>query len=556
VLPLIVVAVTDAARDPAAVGDVPLRDQLVAVLRHRYDRDYEVVGIAPVGLGSFFDEIAAADRPVAAVIAGSTEEAGAAAAVSLLEGVRGKFSGTQRILLVRRGRWRNHPVREAMVLGHIDGYLFVPWAEPEQWLYLPLTEYLVAWRKSQPPTRTAFTIVGRRHDRRSHDLRDILSRADIPHQFLDSEGPAGRAALANAGQDGSVLPVLTHFTGQVLVDPSDLDLIELLGFRRAATQSVCDLAIIGAGPSGLSAAVYAASEGLHMVVVDPGVPGGQAGTSSMIRNYLGFPHGVSGADLTIRAVEQAWLFGTEFLLAQQVIGLAPDNSRHRLTLTSGATVLARAVIVATGVSWRRLGVPSLELLLGAGVFYGAAASEAAALHGADVLVVGGGNSAGQAATHLAKHAAQVTIVVRRNGLAATMSDYLVQEIDSTPNIRVRPRSQVVDGGGAGRLEWVTLENSSGRERLSTVALFVMIGAEPRTDWLADTVQRDRDGYLLTGTEVLGRGWPLGRPPMFLETSVPGVFAVGDVVHGSTKRVAPSVGTGAVAVELVHRYLAD
>ena len=553
-LPLIVVAISDVSGPPAAVAEPALRDQLVEALRHRYDRDYEVVAVDPARLGDLLDETSASTRPVAVVVAGSTGEPGGDAAVQLLAEVRARSVGSRRILLVQRGTWRQHPVREAMVLGHVDGYLFVPWAQLEQWLYLPMSEYLSAWERSRPPARTAFTVIGRQHDRRSHSFRDILSRADIPHEFLSSDGRDGREALARVGQDGSVLPVLISHRGEVLLDPSDLDLVQHLGFTLASARSVSDVAIVGAGPAGLSAAVYAASEGLRVVIVDPTVPGGQAGTSSMIRNYLGFPRGLSGSELTNRAVEQAWLFGAEFLLAEQVVRIESEDHPHRLTLSSGATVLSRAVVLATGASWRRLGVPSLEALLGAGVYYGAAASEAPALHDQDVVVVGGGNSAGQAAVHLAKHGARVRIVVRREGLADTMSDYLVKEIAATPNIILRTKSQVVDGRGAGRLESIIIESDRGRETWSTAALFVMIGAEPRTAWLPGSVQRDPSGYVLTGNDVDRSGWPLRRPTMFSETSVPGVFAVGDVVHDAVNRVASAVGSGAVAIELVHRYL--
>jgi thioredoxin reductase (NADPH) len=553
VLPIIVVAVDAEARDPSR-PDVPLQELLLQALRHRYDRDYEVVGVPPAAVAGLLDEAAASNRAVAAVVAGSTDLATAAEGVRLLAEVRGRAAGTQRILVVERGGWRTHPVREAMVLGHVDGYLFVPWALPEQWLYSPMGEYLTAWHQSRPPVEVAIRIVGRPHSPRSHALRDILSRAGVPHLFLDSASEEGRRALGvDAGE--ALLPALVYFTGRVLLDPSDLDLIELLGFSRGRADRTCDVLIVGAGPAGLSAAVYAASEGLEAVAVDPGVPGGQAGTSSMIRNYLGFPRGLSGSELTNRALEQAWLFGTEFLLADRVVDLRVDGERRLATLATGGTLRARAVVIATGVSWRRLGVPALESLVGAGVFYGAAGSEAAALHGQEVLVVGGGNSAGQAAVHLAKHAAHVAIVVRRDGLAASMSDYLVQEIANTSNISVRARSRVVDGGGAGRLERITVEGPDGRETLPAAAVFVMIGAEPETAWLPDALQRDPKGYLLTGSDVDATRWPLDRAPMFLETSLPGVFAVGDVAHGSTKRVAPSVGTGGVAIELVHRYLA-
>ena len=555
-LPLIIVAVDPTATTPDAADGSSLGDHLVGALRHRYDRDYTVVGSELDQVSGVVEEAVGSGRPVAAVVAGSTDLDGADEAVQVLAGVRSRSAATRRILLVQRGGWRMHPVREAMVLGHVDGYLFVPWAYPEQWLYQPMTEYLAGWEKTRPAERPAFTVIGRPEDPRSHALRDIFSRVDIPFWFLAADSAAAESALAGVGVDDSTLPVLIFYGGRVLVDPTDLELVDLIGFAPASHHRHCDVAIVGAGPAGLSAAVYAASEGLSTVVIDPTVPGGQAGTSSMIRNYLGFPRGVSGSDLTNRAVEQAWLFGAEFVLAEHVVSIEPDRQSHRLTLTSGAAIAASTVVIASGVSWRRLAVPPLEALLGAGVFYGAAGSEAAALRGRDVVVIGGGNSAGQAAVHLAKHAAHVTIVVRRDALTTTMSDYLIQEIASTANITVRTNSEVVDGGGSSRLEWVSVASPTGVTDLLVAAVFVMIGAEPRTDWLPAAIQRDPRGYLLTGNDVTLDGWPLSRAPMFLETSLPGVFAVGDVVHDSTKRVAPSVGSGAVAIQLVHRYLAE
>jgi thioredoxin reductase (NADPH) len=298
-------------------------------------------------------------------------------------------------------------------------------------------------------------------------------------------------------------------------------------------------------------------------VVEPTFPGGQAGTSSLIRNYLGFPHGISGDDLANRATEQAWLFGADFVLAQRATGLVPGDRDHLVRLSDGSEVTARTVILATGVAWRRLGVPSLEALRGAGVFYGAAAAEARTVEGEQVFVVGAGNSAGQAAVHLARWAASVTVLARADHLGATMSDYLLKELEATPNISVRLRTEAVGGQGRSRLEALTLrDNASGAtETVPAAALFILIGAEPRTDWLPDAVQRDPQGYLVTGHDLLRDGtpppgWPLARPPLLMETSVPGVFAVGDVRHRSVKRVASAVGAGAIAVQLVHAYLAE
>ena len=334
-LPVIVVAVRES--EPATEAEPSVRDELVDALGRRYDRDYELMGVDLEQLPGLLDDLSRAERQVAVVVAGSTASTGDDGvddadldgnddAVQALARVRGTWSTTRRILLVPRGQWRAHPVREAMVLGHVDGYLFVPWAQPERWLYQPMTEYLAGWEKSQPWTRTAFTVVGRPHDRRSHALRDVLSRAEIPYLFLDADSETAMAALVKVGADGSGLPVLIQYTGQHLIDPTDRELVDLIGFRSAPQHSECDVAIVGAGPAGLSAAVYAASEGLSTVVIDPTVPGGQAGTSSMIRNYLGFPRGLSGSELTNRAVEQAWLFGAEFILAESVVSLEPRAS--------------------------------------------------------------------------------------------------------------------------------------------------------------------------------------------------------------------------------------
>ena len=318
-----------------------------------------------------------------------------------------------------------------------------------------------------------------------------------------------------------------------------------LGMRSRPDGGRYDVAIVGAGPAGLAAAVYAASEGLRTVVLEPVVPGGQAGTSSLIRNYLGFQRGVSGSDLANRAVEQAWLFGAEFVMDQRATGLATAGADRVVTTADGSVVTARTVVLATGVAWRRLGVPALEDLLGAGVFYGAAGAEARAMTGKDVYVVGAGNSAGQAVVHLARYADSVTMVVRGDGLGRTMSDYLVTEIGELPNVRVLLGAEVVAGGGRDRLETLTLR-STRDETVPADALFLLIGAEPRTGWLAGAVERDDHGFVRTGRD--------GRS--LLETSVPGVFAAGDVRAGSVKRVAAAVGEGATAIQLVHGYLSD
>jgi thioredoxin reductase (NADPH) len=354
--------------------------------------------------------------------------------------------------------------------------------------------------------------------------------------------------------------VLAFESGTVLVDPSFERLAQALGFSTEPEAARCDLAIIGAGPAGLAAAVYGASEGLTTVVIEEQLPGSQAGTSARIRNYLGFPTGVSGRDLTNRALEQAWFFGARLILSKPVTALKPDEDEYKLELHGAPAIAARTVIIATGVTWRRLGVPGLESLQGAGVFYGAARSDTIP-DAICVFIVGAGNSAGQAAVHLARSAKQVTLVVRGERLAASMSDYLVGELESTPNITVRFNTEVVGAAGAGRLTGLTLRNTryGTTEETDADALYVMIGADPRTEWLDGTLARDDHGYILTGADLAGQpasSWPLERPPQLLETSLPGVYAAGDVRHGSVKRVASAVGAGSIAVQFAHLHLGE
>ena len=536
--------------------DLEVRERLADHLRRRYEPDYDIAAVAGASAQTFLtsDE----QVPLAAVIA-SPDLSGGMSSVGLMAEARRADAATRRLMLVPRGEWWDHPVRKALGLGHVDGYLFVPWQPREEWLYLPLGEQLADWSRSREPEIHAITVVGRRWDERSHELRDLFSRASIPFAFHEPDSDEGRAELSRMGADGSLLPSIRFHSGAVIVDPSNTEIVTQLGFRPSASDELWDVAIVGAGPAGMSAAVYAASEGLRVVVLDPGVPGGQAGTSSRIRNYLGFPHGVSGAELTTRAVEQSWLFGAEFLLAHRAVALRSSPRRHVLVTDQSAEINAKTVILATGVHWRRLRVPSIERLLGAGVFYGAAGSEAMALRGEHVVVVGGGNSAGQAAVHLAKHAASVRVVVRRPSLASSMSEYLIRELDAIPHLHVDVSTEVVEASGDGRLQSLTLRdrNTGASRSLPAAALFVMIGAVPHTEWLGPGFARDPGGYLLTGEQVAGMGrWPLVRAPLFLETCVPGVFAVGDVRQGATRRVAPSVGAGAIAVQLIHQYLAD
>jgi thioredoxin reductase (NADPH) len=424
-----------------------------------------------------------------------------------------------------------------------------------------VSEILADWEASQPPPLEVITLIGEEWEPRAHALGDVLSRLGIPFGFHRPGSAEGVQVLEDAGIDGRNLPVLTTRTGRVLVDPSHQELATTLGFSTEPEQRHCDLAIVGAGPAGLAAGVYGASEGLATVVIEEELPGGQAGTSSRIRNYLGFPTGLSGRDLANRALEQAWFFGARFVLSKRVTGIGPIGNEYRIELEGAPALTARTVIVATGVTWRRLGVPTVEALQGAGVYYGAAASDARTMQGADVFIVGAGNSAGQAAVHLAASAASVTLLVRGERLSDSMSDYLVRELEETPNIHVRVRTVVTGATGSSRLTGLTLRDRR-RERSKEVradALYVMIGAHPHTDWLAGTLGRDEAGYILTGEDIALQDqhrWPLDRAPMLLETTLPGVFSAGDVCYGSVKRVASAVGNGSIAVQLAHRRLAE
>jgi thioredoxin reductase (NADPH) len=536
--------------------DARLRDRLADDLRRRYEPDYLVVTASGEEARSL--SASAELLLLAAVVAPAALEVDGSG-LGLMAEVHRTHPDARRLMLVARGEWRDHPVRRAMALGHLDGYIFSPWQPREEWLYLPMAEQLAEWSRTQEPDIHAVTIVGHRWDEHSHHLRDLMSRASIPFAFREPGIPEGRAELTRMGLDDSLLPAVRFHTGAVSAAPSDTEVVQLLGFRPGASDERWDVAIVGAGPAGMSAAVYAASEGLRAVVVDPSVPGGQAGTSSRIRNYLGFPHGLSGAELTTRAVEQSWLFGAEFLLAHQAVELRTSASGHQLITAHGTVISARTVVLATGVTWRRLDVPSIEAFVGAGVFYGAAGSEAAALRGEHVVVVGGGNSAGQAAVHLAKHADSVRVIVRGPSLAASMSDYLISQLTAIPHLSIEVSAELIDAGGDGRLERLTVRSrTDGRTRdIDAAALFVMIGAVPHTEWLGADFARGPGGYLSTGEHVAGiPAWPLDRAPYYLETCRPGVFAVGDVRQGAVRRVAPSVGTGAIAIQLVHQYLAE
>ena len=486
--------------------------------------------------------------------------------IEFLTRVRHLFPTAKRaILFVPEDRSINDVLPRAMVLGQIDYFVTKPRQTPSEVFHGVITDFLGEWARNYRAGQEAILVVGETWSRRSHEARDLLKRNGVPYAFYSVDSKEGRELLVRVGKTSARLPVWVLFDGQVLEDPSNEEVVDaFLGSKATHPQGrEFDLVIVGAGPAGLAAAVYGASEGLDTLVVEGEAMGGQAGTSSMIRNYLGFERGISGTELATRAYQQAYLFGASFQWMRHATGLhREEDGGLVVNLSDGTEARGRAVVVATGASYRRLSVPSLEGLVGAGVFYGAAVTEARAMEGQEAYVVGGANSAGQAAVHLSKWASRVTLVVRGGSLAKSMSDYLIKEIEDIPNIEVRLNTQVVDGGGEGRLERLVLKHSGSgsTETVPAAALFVLIGAEPCAGWLPEEIVRDEQGYVVTGQDLLqnGRlpqGWPLERPPLLMETSMPGVFAVGDVRSGSVKRVASAVGAGAISVQLVHEYLA-
>lgn len=446
----------------------------------------------------------------------------------------------------------------------LDHYLLKPWDPPEERLFPVLDELLSDWRAAHRPAFDGIRVVGTSWSARGHAIKDYLARNQLPYRWLDIEGDPEAAALAgSAGVDAMREPLVVLADGSVLVGPTNAEIAERVGLRTKATLPYYDLVIAGGGPAGLAAAVYGASEGLKTLLVEREAPGGQAGTTSRIENYLGFPAGLSGADLARRALAQATRLGAEVLTPQAVTAVALDDRYKVLTLSDGSRVSSQALLVATGVEYRTLDVPEADRLAGAGIFYGAATTEAAFYRGQHVVVVGGGNSAGQAAVYLARFAESVTVLVRGGSLGAGMSQYLVDQIAGTPSISVRLHASVVCAAGDRVLESIDVRDSETgeTERLPTAAMFVFIGQAPRTDWLDGLVERDAGGFVVTGPALARvdgavRGWPLAREPFILETSVPGVFSAGDVRSRSVKRIASAVGEGSMAVQFVHQHLAS
>jgi thioredoxin reductase (NADPH) len=536
-----------------AVDDDPLAlDRVVDELGRRYGRDYDVVGeLSADAALTRIDALATSHQALALVLADQWLREPHLTGESVLGRTRELHPGAKRALLVDWGAWGDDPTEQAilraMAAGLIDYYVVKPWRSPDESFHRAITDFLQEWMSGMGPQEIA--VVGEPWAPRSHEIRRLLERNGLAHVFHSVGSEHGKLLLAECGVDETCLPVVQVFDGRVLVDPSPAELMRACGIDTTISEGAeFDVVVVGAGPGGLAAAVYATSEGLSTLVVEREAVGGQAGSSSLIRNYLGFARGISGAELAMRAHQQAWAFGARFLRQREAMELRPGNGGlHTVVISDGTEVVARAVVLATGVTYRTLPMPELAALAGAGVFYGASRWEATALAGEDVYIVGAGNSAGQAAIHLAKHARRVTMLCRGNDLSSTMSQYLRAQILSTPNIDVRLRHEVAGGGGDARLERLEIRNNESSEvtTVPAAALFILAGAEPRTTWLPDAVEHDEAGYIVTGRESARS----------LETSVPGVFAVGDVRSSAPKRVAAAVGEGSVVIGQIHDFFA-
>jgi thioredoxin reductase (NADPH) len=540
--------------DPAALADVERE------LRDRYARHYRVLSMRSSDEAlARLEELATAGDEVALVLAGQwlTGITGS----ELLDEVRHLHPHARRGLLIAWGSWGDRATGEAIfdsiARGCIDHYVIRPSASPDELFHQAISSLLLEWAEARRRSPHTVQVVGESWSGRAYELREVLGRCAMPHSFCLADSGDGRALVAGAGAEAK-LPLVVFPDGTVLADPSNPELATAAGSAVNPERMEFDLVIVGAGPAGLSAAVYGASEGFSTLVVDEGGIGGQATYSSHIRNYLGFPRGLTGRRLAQQAYEQAWVFGASFAFMQRATGVARDHDGLFVELADSGRIRTRAVVLATGASYRRLDVPALEALNGAGVFYGGPISEAHAMADLNVYVVGGANAAGQAAVHLARFARRVTLVVRADSLEAGMSHYLVSQLEAAPKVQVRLQAEIADGGGDGWLEHLVLRDRKRgtEEKVPADGLFLMIGSRPHTGWLPPEVDKDERGFVLTGADLAeDHAWPLERRPFLLETGMPGVLAAGDARHGSVKRVASAAGEGSVAIQILHRLFA-
>jgi thioredoxin reductase (NADPH) len=530
-------------------------------LRSEYGAEYRVIGSdSPEGALDLLKQLKVRNDSVALLLA--DQRMPKMDGVAFLQEAQHVFPDAKRALLTAYAD--TNAAISAINQASINYFFLKPWDPPSEHLYPQLNDLLDDWQASYRPAFQGIRVLGTRWSPRSYELRDFLARNRVPYQWIDVEtsanDPETKRLLEALGDEANSLPVVLFPDGTKLLESVPSEVAQKVGLRTRAQTSFYDLAIVGGGPAGLAAAVYGASEGLHTLMIEREAPGGQAGMSSKIENYLGFPAGLSGNDLARRAVVQAKRFGVE-ILAQEAVGVRTEGSYRIVKLADGNEISCHALMIASGVQWRRLEAPGVDRLQGAGVYYGAGATEALSCKGEIIYVVGGANSAGQAAMNFARYAERVVMVVRGSSLASTMSQYLIDQIKETPNIQVWAHASIQEAHGDSRLEEISVlcSDTNKVERVPASSMFIFIGALPATDWLGGLVERDERGFLLTGPDLVRdgerpKGWTLERDPFLLETNVPGIFAVGDVRHGSVKRVASGVGEGSVAVQFIHQYL--
>ena len=538
--------------------DINVLEAVVQDLRRQYGSTYRVMraGSGQAALDTL-QQLKVREEAVSLLL--SDQRMPGMTGVEFLEKAREIYPHSKRVLLTAYAD--TEAAIRAINTARIHYYLTKPWDPPEEKLYPVLDDLLADWNAGYQPKFEGIRVIGHRWSLKDHQLRSFLSRNQVPYRWLDAAASDdAQTLLKERGLDPEVLPVVLFADGSALVDPEQEVLATRVGLRTQAAQEFYDLIVVGAGPAGLAAAVYGASEGLKTLVIEPEAPGGQAGSSSKIENYLGFPAGITGADLGRRAHMQGVRFGAEFL-TQRAVGLRVDGQYRFVALADGREVSSHVLLLATGVEYRKLDIPGADKLAGRGIYYGAALVEAAACKDEDVFIVGGANSAGQAALHFAKFACKVTMLVRASGLESSMSKYLIDEIERTSNIVVEPNTQVLAAEGDEHLQCIRTRGPKGEMSRVAASLFVFIGAAPGTEWLPGWILRDEKGFIYSGSELKALGtfaskWKQERDPYLLETSVPGVFVAGDVRHGSIKRAASAVGEGSIAVQFAHQYLAS